>query len=52
MPYVDPGTLMPLASAIAVVTGFLMMFWRRVVGAARSAAQLARKGWSRLFTTR
>jgi hypothetical protein len=52
MPYLDPGTLMPVASAVAVVTGFLMMFWRRVVGAARGAAQFVRKGLSRLFSSR
>lgn len=26
---------MPVASAFAAVAGFLMMFWRRVVGALR-----------------
>jgi hypothetical protein len=30
---------MPLASALAAFVGFLLMFWRRVVGAVRLVAQ-------------
>lgn len=41
--YVDPGTLMPVASALAAIGGLLMMFWRRVVGFIRSAAQFVRR---------
>jgi len=33
--YIGPDVLMPVASAIAAVAGFLLMFWRRVVGSAR-----------------
>jgi hypothetical protein len=40
--YVDPGTLMPVASALAAIGGLLMMFWRRVVGFVRSGAQFVR----------
>ena len=29
--YIDPGTLMPVASALAAVVGGLLMFWRRLV---------------------
>ena len=31
--YIGPDALMPLASALAAVAGFLLMFWKRVVGA-------------------
>lgn len=31
--YIGPDALMPLASALAAIGGFLLMFWRRVVGA-------------------
>ena len=30
--YIGPDTLMPLASVFAAVAGFVMMFWRRLVG--------------------
>jgi hypothetical protein len=30
---------MPLASALAAAAGFLLMFWRRVVGGIRLLAQ-------------
>jgi len=33
--YIGPDSLMPVASAFAAVAGFLLMFWRRVVGAVR-----------------
>lgn len=29
--YIGPDVLMPLASAVAAVVGFLLMFWRRTV---------------------
>ena len=31
--YIGPDTLMPLASVFAAVAGFVLMFWRRLVGA-------------------
>jgi len=33
--YIGPDTLMPLASVFAAVAGFVLMFWRRLVGAVR-----------------
>jgi hypothetical protein len=37
--YVGPETYMPVASALAALGGFLLLFWRRVVGAIRAIAQ-------------
>jgi hypothetical protein len=37
--YLGPETLMPIASALAAVGGFLLLFWRRVIGAVRSVIQ-------------
>ena len=37
--YLGPDALMPVASAIAAVLGFILMFWRRLVGAVRLLAQ-------------
>ncbi|MCL4866714.1 MAG: hypothetical protein KJZ47_12540 [Gemmatimonadales bacterium] len=37
--YIGPDVLMPVASAIAAVAGFLLMFWRRVVGTVRLLTQ-------------
>ncbi len=37
--YIGPDVLMPVASAIAAVAGFLLMFWRRVVGTVRLLGQ-------------
>ena len=33
--YIGPDSLMPIASVFAAVAGFVMMFWRRLVGAFR-----------------
>lgn len=33
--YIGPEILLPFASAIAAVAGFVMMFWRRLVGLVR-----------------
>jgi hypothetical protein len=35
--YIGPDVLMPVASAIAAVVGFLLMFWRRTVAFFRRA---------------
>lgn len=43
--YIGPDTLMPLASALAAVVGFLLMFWRKTVAFVRMS--LSRIG--RLF---
>lgn len=37
--YLGPDSLMPIASAFAAVGGFLLMFWRRVVGAVKYVLQ-------------
>ena len=37
--YIGPDVLMPVASAVAAVVGFLLMFWRRTVGFVRTVAQ-------------
>lgn len=34
--YIGPDSLMPLASAFAAVAGFVLMFWRKIVGAFRA----------------
>ncbi len=33
--YIGPDSLMPVASAFAAFAGFVLMFWRRLVGAFR-----------------
>ena len=33
--YIGPDALMPLASAFAAIAGFVLMFWRRIVGAVK-----------------
>lgn len=30
--YIGPDVLMPIGSVIAAVVGFVLMFWRRLVG--------------------
>lgn len=37
--YIGPDALMPIASVFAAVAGFVLMFWRRLVGAVRYLAQ-------------
>jgi hypothetical protein len=36
--YIGPDALMPVASALAAIAGFFLMFWRRLVGAVRFVA--------------
>ncbi|HSK18828.1 MAG TPA: hypothetical protein VK912_06790 [Longimicrobiales bacterium] len=50
--YIGPEVMMPLASILAAVTGFLLMFWRRFVGMARTTAQAVSRTFSRLFAAR
>lgn len=45
--YVGPETIMPLASALAAVTGVLLIFWRKVVLLVKSVVQLVTKRSSR-----
>jgi hypothetical protein len=35
--YLGPDSLLPLGSIIAAVVGFALLFWNRIVGAARKA---------------
>lgn len=37
--YIGPDVLMPLASAVAAVVGFLLMFWRKTVSVAQRIGQ-------------
>jgi hypothetical protein len=37
--YIGPDVMMPLASAIAAIVGFLLMFWRRTVAFVRSTSR-------------
>jgi hypothetical protein len=50
--YIGPEVMMPLASALAAITGVLLMFWRRIVVVARSTAQVVGRTFSRLFASR
>ena len=36
--YIGPDSLMPVASAFAAVAGFVLMFWRKLVGAFKAVA--------------
>lgn len=40
MLYLGPETLVPVASALAAVGGFLLMTWRRVVGVFRAGVRM------------
>ncbi len=37
--YIGPDVLLPVASALAAIGGFLLMFWRRTVDFFRSVAR-------------
>ena len=50
--YIGPEVMMPLASALAAAAGFLLMFWRRVVGTLRVTAQAVSRTFARLFVSR
>jgi hypothetical protein len=45
--YIDPGALMPLASALAAILGALLMFWRRVVEGLRAGVRAVASRFSR-----
>lgn len=38
--YIGPEVVAPILSALAAVGGVLLMFWRRVVAAARAVGRL------------
>ena len=46
--YIGPDVLMPFASAVAAVVGFLLMFWRRTV----AMVQRGGAAIKRIFTKR
>jgi hypothetical protein len=50
--YIGPDAMIPLASALAAVTGFLLMFWRRTIGLMRMGAQLVTRKVTQLFSKR
>lgn len=45
--YIDPGVLMPVASALAAIAGALLMFWRRVVAGVRAGVRAITSRFSR-----
>jgi len=44
--YIGPDTVLPFASAIAAITGFILMFWRRFVGLVRGGYSAVRRRFS------
>ena len=46
MMYIGPDTVLPFASAIAAIMGFVLMFWRRFVGIVRGAYSAVRRKFS------
>jgi len=38
--YIGPDTLMPVASALAAITGVVLMFWRRAAATVKLSAQV------------
>ena len=48
--YIGPEIMMPLASALAAMTGVVLMFGRRVVGIARVTVQSVTRTFSRLLS--
>lgn len=50
--YIGPEAMIPLASALAAITGFLLMFWRRTVGILRLGTQHITRKVSQLFAKR
>jgi len=45
--YVGPEMLMPVASVLAAVTGFLLLFWRRTVAVLRGGFRFIGRLFSR-----
>lgn len=50
--YVGPDTVLPFASAVAAAAGFALMFWRRLIGAARLAVQVLKRKLTRARSAR
>ena len=45
--YIGPDTVVPFASALAAIAGFVLIFWRRLVGAVRLAASAIKRKFSK-----
>ena len=45
--YIGPETLMPLASVLAAITGFLMLFWRKTVSVFKSSVEFVSRAFRR-----
>ena len=50
--YFGPETLMPVASALAVVAGVILMFWRKTVGVVRASYRFMARQVSRMLPGR
>lgn len=44
--YIGPDTVLPFASAIAAIAGFILIFWRRFVSLVRGTLSALRRGIS------
>jgi len=50
--YVGPEVLMPLASALAAIGGFLLLFWRKTTAVARACYQAVARQMARILPGR
>jgi hypothetical protein len=46
--YIGPETMMPLASALAAISGVVLLFWRRVKGFFRMLSQAVGRTFARI----
>jgi hypothetical protein len=46
--YIGPETMMPLASAVAAISGVVLLFWRRVKGFFRMMSQAVGRTFGKL----
>jgi hypothetical protein len=46
--YIGPETMMPLASAVAAISGVVLLFWRRVKGFFRMMSQAVGRTFARI----
>ncbi len=47
MIYLGPETIVPIASVLAAVGGFILMLWHRIVGFVKSALSLVGRVFGR-----
>lgn len=47
--YLGPETIVPLASLLAAIGGFLLMFWRKTVAFFRSVVRGIGRGFSKIL---